>query len=165
MEASMESSDGVDGGTMGKIDLWHGDPSVVDLTNRVHLLPCVVKHDGPCPISHYFKPRKSDLVCDGLAVEEAFFRGRKLQGVTVSIPEGYRGYVLAKKKLTGGSDMEANSWVSNAEFQNITYWNHDGLPSKQDPLTRCFQWFAVADALHEPITKEELAFASAAQDN
>lgn len=30
-----------------------------DLTGRVHLLPCCVKHDGPTDVSHYFKPKPS----------------------------------------------------------------------------------------------------------
>jgi ribonuclease H2 subunit C len=31
---------------------------------------------------------------DGVRVEEAFFRGRKLQGATVALPDGYRGEPL-----------------------------------------------------------------------
>jgi len=28
---------------------------------------------------------------EGVKVEEAFFRGRKLQGATLALPDGYRG--------------------------------------------------------------------------
>jgi ribonuclease H2 subunit C len=28
---------------------------------------------------------------EGVKVEEAFFRGRKLQGATLTLPDGYRG--------------------------------------------------------------------------
>jgi ribonuclease H2 subunit C len=28
---------------------------------------------------------------EGVRVEEAFFRGRKLQGATLALPDGYRG--------------------------------------------------------------------------
>ena len=31
------------------------------------------------------------IVVEGLKVEEAFFRGRKLQGTTIHLPEGYSG--------------------------------------------------------------------------
>lgn len=31
------------------------------------------------------------MIVDGLSVEEAHFRGRKLQGTTVAIPHGYSG--------------------------------------------------------------------------
>ncbi|KAK8931390.1 hypothetical protein KSP39_PZI016789 [Platanthera zijinensis] len=159
------SNGGVDAGITGKIILSPREPSAsVDLTDRVHLLPCVIKQNGVCPVSHYFKPRKSDIVADDLTVEEAFFRGRKLLGVTVPIPDGYRGYVLEKKKIGKGMNLEENSWESLAEFQNLTYWNHDSLPGKNDPIMRSFHWFAVADALNKPITTAELASLSTVSD-
>ncbi|KAG1365085.1 ribonuclease H2 subunit C [Cocos nucifera] len=145
------------GGVTGTIDLRRRDPSsAVDLTDRVHLLPCSIKHDGPCPVSHYFKPKKTDVVVDGSSVEEAYFRGRKLQGITVPLPEGYRGYVLENKKSRKGKGLETSEgegefgrWVSRAEFRNLTYWNHDIVPSSDDPLVRSFHWFSVADAVSD----------------
>lgn len=109
-------------GIAGTIDLRPGDAAAaatVDLTGNVHLLPCSIKRDGPCPVSDYFKPKPSGsnlsiypsslslvedwvflilvpflgLVVDGLNVEEAFFRGRKMQGATVELPEGFQGNV------------------------------------------------------------------------
>lgn len=41
---------------------------------------------------------------DGLSVEEAFFRGRKLLGATVPIPDGYRGEF-------SGSHVDELCWV------------------------------------------------------
>ncbi|KAJ0980799.1 hypothetical protein J5N97_009054 [Dioscorea zingiberensis] len=153
-------------GIVGTIDLRAGDVTgAVDLTGKVHLLPCSIKHDGPCPVSHYFKPKPSGVLVDGLNVEEAFFRGRKLQGVTVALPEGFQGYVLGKKKVEGGKSSEAmdgdsSCWQSRAEFGNFTYWNHDTMPSKEDPILRCFHWFSIANALHKPVNAEELASTS-----
>uniref|UniRef100_A0A453NGY4 Uncharacterized protein n=1 Tax=Aegilops tauschii subsp. strangulata TaxID=200361 RepID=A0A453NGY4_AEGTS len=46
-----------------------------------------------------------------------------------------------------GMDEEASNFVSRAEFQNITYWNHDTMPSAEDPLPRCFHWLAIANAV------------------
>ncbi|KAK8941615.1 hypothetical protein KSP40_PGU017577 [Platanthera guangdongensis] len=170
------SNGGVDAGITGKVILSPREPSAsVDLTDRVHLLPCVIKQNGVCPVSHYFKPRKSDIVADDLTVEEAFFRGRKLLGVTVPIPDGYRGIMLfcafdfiivlltriyltiwgriytrlcvGEEENRGRDEFRRNSWESLAEFQNLTYWNHDSLPAKHDPIMRSFHWFAVADAV------------------
>lgn len=61
------------------------------------------------------------------------------------------GYVL-EKKWNGGNSSETpeegvSQWVSCAEFGNLTYWNHDSLPSPDDPLVRCFHWFSVASAV------------------
>ncbi|KAJ6822181.1 ribonuclease H2 subunit C [Iris pallida] len=63
---------------------------------------------------------------------------------------------LRKGKRAEASDGWSSNWKSRAEFGNLTYWNHDTLPSLDDPLVRCFHWFAVADALHKSITAEEL---------
>ncbi|URD81408.1 Ribonuclease H2 non-catalytic subunit (Ylr154p-like) [Musa troglodytarum] len=154
-------SNGGGEGSTGFIDLRPlGSSPAVDLTDRVHLLPCCIKHHGPCPVSHYFKPKQTDVVVDDLCLKEAFFRGRKLQGVTVPLPAGYRGYVLDKSSESGKrsetSEGGFNRWLSRAEFGNLTYWNHDSLPSPDDPLMRCFHWFSVSNALHKPVTQAEL---------
>lgn len=118
-------------GSTGTLDLTAPEPPA-DLSGGVHLLPCTIKHDGPCAVSHYFKPRATGsylpanrtepvsfcwhfpCVCarvrvrlgdlefwrcvslpgmeaDGLAVQEAYLRGRKLQGAAVPLPRGYSG--------------------------------------------------------------------------
>jgi ribonuclease H2 subunit C len=88
-------------------------PAATDL-GRVHLLPCGIRHNSAAAVSDYFKPRdtgpcarptplsvclvwlvnwcvRAGVEVDGIRVEEAFFRGRKLQGATVALPDGYRG--------------------------------------------------------------------------
>ncbi|KAJ9564900.1 hypothetical protein OSB04_000866 [Centaurea solstitialis] len=133
----------------GTIDLRSS--SSVDLTDEVHQLPCCIKYDGPSPVSHYFKPKSTGIEVDGLSVKEAYFRGRKLQGTTVPLPDGYSGFVIgrkssAKRKACDG-DATPASWQMNAKFQNITLWNHDNLPSKEDAFLRAFHWFDVAKAV------------------
>lgn len=42
------------------VDLDLGrDSEAVDLSGKVHQLPCTVKLDGPCSVSHYFKPKST----------------------------------------------------------------------------------------------------------
>ncbi|KAI7984663.1 hypothetical protein LOK49_LG05G02509 [Camellia lanceoleosa] len=78
-------------GSIGSIDLSRGGnpTAAVDLTGQVHQLPCCVKYDGPCSVSHYFKPKPTGMDVEGLKMEEAYFRGRKLQGTTFPLPQGY----------------------------------------------------------------------------
>lgn len=164
-------------GSTGTINL-SPTPKAADLSGHVHHLPCCVKFTGPSDVSHYFKPRPSGFEIDGLAVEESFFRGRKLQGVTVPLPDGYSGSILGKKstikdkaKKTAGrgksrptsSDSE-NGWERLAKCGNMTFWNHDSLPSQDDACMRLFHFFAVAKALHEPVTNEDLTSESVARD-
>ncbi|OEL23404.1 hypothetical protein BAE44_0015576 [Dichanthelium oligosanthes] len=134
------------GGVTATVDL---SPAAADL-GGVHLLPCGIRQNGGAPVSDYFKPRSTGVEIEGVRVEEAFFRGRKLQGATLALPDGYRGYVLEKKsggKDTQNSDGEVSNFVSRAEFQNITYWNHDTTPSAEDSLPRCFHWLTVTNAV------------------
>ncbi|GFQ04828.1 ribonuclease h2 subunit c [Phtheirospermum japonicum] len=91
--------DGADGGSSlsasaTTVDLSRDKAAAADLTGQVHQLPCCIKHDGPTPVSHYFKPKTTGIEVDGLKVEEAYFRGRKLHGTTIALPEGYSGNFL-----------------------------------------------------------------------
>ena len=103
-------------GVTATVDL---SPAATDL-GGAHLLPCGIRQNGGAPVSDYFKPRSTGpclgveslvsffspfiwLKCwcrgvarvgvevEGVRVEEAFFRGRKLQGATLALPDGYRG--------------------------------------------------------------------------
>ncbi|KAF9587449.1 hypothetical protein IFM89_002630 [Coptis chinensis] len=156
-------------GIMGTIILQSNSDSsseIVDLTNKVHQLPCCIKHNGPCTVSHYFKPSKTGVDVEGLSVEEACFRGRKLQGAKITIPEGYSGFVLGKKKSQGKrkasetSEENLSHWEMRARFQSINYWNHDSLPSHSDAFLRSLHWLPVANALHKPVSGDDLAHAS-----
>ncbi|KAL5775468.1 hypothetical protein ACOSP7_013025 [Xanthoceras sorbifolium] len=142
------------GGTIGSINLSEdkkNGKSLVDLSGEVHHLPCCIKFDGACSVSDYFRHKPTEMEVDGLRVEEAYFRGRKLRGTTVTLPDGYSGFVLGKKslgkrKVSEMSEVSSNCWEVNAKFDKLTYWNHDTLPSKDDAFLRAFHWFAVAEA-------------------
>ncbi|KAK9152419.1 hypothetical protein Syun_010728 [Stephania yunnanensis] len=131
---------------------------------RVHHIICQFKYLGIIEIQHKIRPNKAGVEVEGLHVEEAFFRGRKLEGLRVPVPDGYEGYVLGKKKNQRGKrkdsdscDDDSNSWETCASFRNITYWNHDSFPSQNDAFLRCFHWFSVAEALHKPVRSEDIA--------
>ncbi|THF94323.1 hypothetical protein TEA_004375 [Camellia sinensis var. sinensis] len=122
--------------TVGSIDLSRGGnpTAAVDLTGQVHQLPCCVK-------------------------------GRKLQGTTLPLPQGYSGSVLGKKsadkrKTSDKCEENSNCWEMNAKFQSMTFWNHNNLPSRDDAFLRSLHWLTVANALHQPVTAEDLESAS-----
>ncbi|KAL6201652.1 hypothetical protein ACLB2K_025364 [Fragaria x ananassa] len=156
-------------GIQGSINLRRNgeeEEEAVDLSGKVHLLPCCIKFNGPCDVSDYFKPKPTGMESDGLKTQEAYFRGRKLQGANVPIPDGYSGFVLGKKSLDKRkaskiSEGNSNCWEINAKYKSITYWNHDSVPSQDDAFLRSFHWLAVAKTMHEPVTAEDLVSASA----
>ncbi|KAJ6339380.1 hypothetical protein OIU77_007361 [Salix suchowensis] len=149
-------------GTIGAINQKISE-TVPNLTGKVHLLPCCIKYDGPSAVSHYFKPKPTGVEMEGMKVEEACFRGRKLQGARLPIPNGYSGFVIRKQspgKRKASEMSEDNTWEVAAKFENITYWNQDSLPSKDDAFVRSLHLLSVAEALHKPVTAEDLASAS-----
>ncbi|KAL7089668.1 hypothetical protein ACP275_13G198300 [Erythranthe tilingii] len=139
------------------VDLTGDKATVVDLTGKVHQLPCCIKYDGPASVSHYFKPKITGVEVDGLRVEEAYFRGRNLHGTTITLPQDCSGFILGKK-MPDEETKTTNSecWETNATFKNVTVWNHDEMPSKEDAFVRAFHWFAVANTLHRAVTAEDL---------
>ncbi|EEF31943.1 ribonuclease H2 subunit C [Ricinus communis] len=157
----MEEEGNLEAGTMGIINLTKNQDEVTNLSGQIHRLPCCIKYDGPCAVSHYFKPNPTGVESEGLIIEESYFRGRKLQGATVPLPPGYSGFVIGKKKNKCFQENEnSNCWEMNAKFENVTYWNLDTLPSLDDTFSRSFHWLSVAQALHKPVTAEDLASAS-----
>ncbi|WCJ28480.1 hypothetical protein M5689_010177 [Euphorbia peplus] len=136
------------------------------LTDHLHRLPCCIKFNGPTDVSQYFKPKSTGMEGQGFRVEESYFRGRKLLGATLPLPPRYSGFVLGKKnaqkrKATESCEQNySDRWEVNAKFENITYWNNEGLPSQDDTFFRSFHWLSVAEALHKPITTEDLASVS-----
>lgn len=62
------------------------------------------------------------------------------------------GFVIGKKspgkrKASDMSEQNSNTWEITAKFENITYWNHDSLPSKVDAFVRSLHWLSVAEAV------------------
>ncbi|XP_015935070.1 uncharacterized protein LOC107461116 [Arachis duranensis] len=123
-----------------------------DLSGRIHQVPCCVKQDGPASVSDYFKPKLTGVGVDGLPLQQAHFRGRLLQGTSLPLPHGFSGFVLSKK-----SD---ECWETSATFRDVTYWNHEFAPSHNDDLFRAFHCLTLSQALHNPVTAEELASSS-----
>ncbi|KZV31574.1 xylulose kinase [Dorcoceras hygrometricum] len=135
------------------IDLRRDGEIAMNLTGKIHQLPCCIKFNGPTSVSHYFKPKPSgEMEVDGLRVEEVYFRGRKLHGTTISLPQGYTGSILGKKTFDkDGNSTSSNCWNKCATFQNLTIWNHDVIPSKEDAFLRALHWLPVAQADAEDV--------------
>jgi ribonuclease H2 subunit C len=76
-----------------------------------NILPCSIKHNGPIPTSErYWAPKAEE---DGTST--AYFRGRKLRGRNVKVPEGYRGVVLQKTDQTLSTHAQQPSGAALAE--------------------------------------------------
>lgn len=116
-----------------------------------HVLPCAVAHNGAAAAGAYFEPvvRDTGDVVDGARVLEGAFRGRRLLGAKLGLPEGYVGCVLEGR--------EGGGWRSTgATFDAVTTWSHDVAPTSADPFRRAAQWLELAPALAAPLDPSEV---------
>ncbi|KAK1700178.1 ribonuclease H2 non-catalytic subunit-domain-containing protein [Colletotrichum godetiae] len=124
----------------------------------VNLLPCRIHHNGPVGDANtYWNPTKSE---DGKTV--AYFRGRKLHGTTVNLPEQYRGVVMERsakvetQQLEGedeeveGDLVELGTMEAKAEFDEMVIWGHEARAEEaSDPYVRSIEeWLDVAESIH-----------------
>ncbi|BGP27796.1 hypothetical protein JCM10295v2_006773 [Rhodotorula toruloides] len=62
----------------------------------ISLLPFSLAHDGPAPISTYFRPRPYTSTSNyEPAHRQASFRGRRVVSTVLSLPDGYQGLVFS----------------------------------------------------------------------
>ncbi|OAA68326.1 ribonuclease h2, subunit c [Niveomyces insectorum RCEF 264] len=135
---------------------------------KPHLLPCRIHHSGPVgPTEAFWEPKATE---DGKTT--AYFRGRKLHGHAVKVPNGYRGVVGARREspreqarrsnqpeevidVDAGSDEQAaqqqqldtGELVVLAEFGELVVWGHQNTAdATTDPYVRGInEWMALAE--------------------
>lgn len=139
-----------------------------------NVLPCQIKHDGPVDAqARFWKPVQNDGMLQSASeihaltfdvpdnTSVAYFRGRKLQGKKVDLPEGYRGSVLqttTQKLPQPVPDAMDDEYEDGAEevkiveevasFEDITLWGHDMLPVAEDAYSKGLtEWIALAEAV------------------
>ncbi|THV71669.1 ribonuclease H1 small subunit [Aureobasidium pullulans] len=134
-----------------------------------NVLPCRIQHNGPVnATTRHWTPESSS---DG-QTNTAYFRGRKLNGKTVNLPEGYRGAILQKTNTilpptitpstsTSLEDEEdASSSLSStpetkilqevATFDKIVVWGHEVQPDGQEDVyvRGVSEWIGLATAMN-----------------
>lgn len=132
-----------------------------------NLLPCRIHHDGPVNASErYWSPQTPQ---DG--IPEAYFRGRKLKGRVVRIPEGYRGVVVKEETEKERVDLQKNRerlrqreedeneaeeeeeeevkvLEEVGEFGEIMVWGHESVAEGDDTFVRGLEeWVGFAEAV------------------
>lgn len=133
-----------------------------------NILPCKITHSGPIPTpKRHWNPRPSQTTSSSSSTspnekeskqQTAYFRGRKLLGTTLSLPEGYEGKVLLKTKELlpqapralhipvpgdGNEDdedeeaedelpQEVKRAEEQAIFNEVVVWGHESYPEEGD---------------------------------
>ncbi|ETV94060.1 hypothetical protein H310_12092 [Aphanomyces invadans] len=118
---------------------------------RVHLLPCRVKHDGKARISSYFVVDKT--------TNTARFRGVQLQGNPVDLHSlGYTGLLMVDDGLRDESmrnafddsdDTAPTIWELDGHFATIVDWQTKDNVSHPPLNSRLESWAKYASAIHD----------------
>ncbi|KAJ5779196.1 Ribonuclease H2 subunit C [Penicillium paradoxum] len=127
-----------------------------------NIIPCRVHHDGPIDsLGRYWTPVKDEK--DN--TETVHFRGRKLRGRRVALPEGYQGVVATptdrvlpptqRADSDGAEDVEAEPeepvkiLETQGTFDDFIVWGHEALPPADDTFVKgVAEWIQFADAMH-----------------
>ncbi|KAI5922515.1 ribonuclease H2, subunit C [Camillea tinctor] len=146
--------------------------SVEEKKAQLHLLPCRIHYDGDVnPSDSFWNPSQSE---DGK--NTAYFRGRKLDGKTFKLPEGYFGVVAEKSdpkpEQRGGNDemtddveiqehpndqLEVGDMNGKAAFDEMIVWGHEtSADASEDPYIRGMEeWITFAEQIHSYPTGAE----------
>jgi len=124
----------------------------------INILPCRIGHNGPTKVTRrYWQPRT-----EADNTRTAHFRGRRLRGRVVRVPEKYQGLVL---KTTDKTIIEPVMPTEEDEepelpepvklmdevaiFDEMVVWGHDQVPASDDTLVKgAEEWIAFAEAIH-----------------
>ncbi|KAJ3093175.1 Ribonuclease H2 subunit C [Quaeritorhiza haematococci] len=114
---------------------------------KLHLLPCEIHHTGKADVNKYFQvtPASKDPAPANEAPTKfaSTFRGRALQGVRVSVPDGYKG-VVYRESMTG-----KRVWKIDEQFDSFVVWGHDEVPGpSKDEFLKAVNWLQIAEDLH-----------------
>lgn len=129
-----------------------------------NILPCAIKHNGPVSAAkRYWDPSTEQ---DGS--KTSFFRGRKLRGKQVALPDGYEGAVLEKTEkkviakpsipvpgaeedldqVAAPKEVETMIMEQKATFGEITVWDHEALPDGEDVYVKGInEWIGFAEVV------------------
>jgi hypothetical protein len=116
---------------------------------------------NPHPTSHCALDRDAGVEMDGSKIETAFFRGRCLKGAQLPLPSGYTGYLVEKQaSSTTADDGAAERWAATSTFDQLTYWNHDTVPTSVDPVRRAVDWASLSTQVTQASYPNHLALLS-----
>ncbi|CAD0085903.1 unnamed protein product [Aureobasidium mustum] len=127
----------------------------------VNVLPCRIQHNGPVHAStrHWTPEVTSDGNQNSTAT--AYFRGRKLNGRVLDLPEGYRDTILpnttnsttpmaldTEEEQQEEPTPETKVLEEIATFDRITVYGHEVQPDAQEDvyIKGINEWISLAGA-------------------
>ncbi|KAF7870013.1 hypothetical protein EAF04_004797 [Stromatinia cepivora] len=138
-----------------------------------NLIPCRINHTAPIKVEKRYWDPKLTKYAKGKEELVAYFRGRRLIGRKVKVPEGWRGVVLrvgeeimpresnAEDERLGDEDEEGDDGEEKdvetkmvdeeGTFDDLMVWGHECLvDASGDMVVRGIEeWVGWASAIHD----------------
>ena len=105
-------------------------------------MPCHIQHDGPAPVSAFFRPQivlVNTVPLPQLENYSAAFRGRELFGIKVPLPEGFTGVILEEDHASDSDDtdhdfLDEDPFGEEDQSADSSSFNHQRNPKKMRTL-------------------------------
>ncbi|OJJ30653.1 hypothetical protein ASPWEDRAFT_32816 [Aspergillus wentii DTO 134E9] len=129
-----------------------------------NILPCRIHYDGPVEsLERHWTPKSDEKDGD---VHTSHFRGRRLRGRRVAIPEGYKGIIATPTECLLPSSQKNNDLSTDdvvevepeepvkileqqASFDDFVVWGHEVAPAADDRFVKGVEeWIKLAEAIH-----------------
>ncbi|CAD0106858.1 unnamed protein product, partial [Aureobasidium uvarum] len=114
----------------------------------VNVLPCRIQHNGPVNAStRHWTPEVSPD-SNETSTSTAYFRGRKLNGKVVNLPDGYRALVPEQEQEEQDPTPETKVLQELATFDKIIVYGHEVQPDAQEDVyvKGIDEWIGLAGA-------------------
>ena len=154
---SMSSDSKAVDASLPEVQLEMGDR--VAEVRAVQSLPFEVEFSGPAMVSEYFTVTENDNASDLVFHDEAksgkqlrsSFRGRKLLGAKVDVPDGYVGLVMEPEKGVPTKEAVHEKLIATGSFSGITYWNRETPPSVGDRIPQAWEALAILKVANKTV--------------
>ncbi|KAJ5234297.1 Ribonuclease H2 subunit C [Penicillium citrinum] len=133
-----------------------------------NILPCRIHHDGPVESAGRFWAPKTDEKDN---TSTAHFRGRKLRGRRVAIPDGYQGVIATptERILPSSQTIDKNEELVEVQpeepvkiletqgtFEHVMVWGHENIPAADDVYVKGVEeWIRFAETMHGVASVDE----------
>ncbi len=115
--------------------------------HQLQFVPANITHNGPANVQSYFTQFVFHDAERGCL--RASLRGRPLDGKVVSLPDGVSAFVLQTGRDDGlRSDDHKRTLRVVKACKDMTVWNYDKVPSKDDKFNQALGWLDMAEILH-----------------
>ena len=118
---------------------------------KANVVPMHIKYNGSADTENYFSLSKKTLP-DNQQI--AYFRGCKLVGKDVILPENMSAYVCNKAEVmidapeTPQGYAMANNYVAEGSFRSFIVYGHESEPEPTSQWFQLNEWAAISDIIH-----------------